>query len=97
MVAKDGRGPVQAEEEEFSLFQAISEELTHVPVQKEPLHKDAVTPDMEGMESLNSLPDVTLSGSLDNKWADEDGVIRSGKYYKKKLLSPFTVPRLFRF
>ena len=80
MLGKDGSGPTPVqEEEEFNLFHAISEELTHVPVQKEPLHKDAVSPDMEGMESLNSLPDISLSGAHVNKWEDEDGVIRSGK------------------
>ena len=80
MTDKDGSNPTPAAEEEFSLFHAISEELTKVPEQKQPFHPEAVSPDMEGMESLNSLPSIALSEAKSgSKWEEEDGVVRSGK------------------
>jgi hypothetical protein len=80
MTGKDGSDPAPGAEEEFSLFHTISQELTKVPEQKQPLHPENITPDMEGMESLNSLPDIALSGaqSSGGKWMEEDGVVRSG-------------------
>lgn len=80
MLGKDGSGPAPvAEEEEFSLFHAISQELTQVPEQKQPINQNAISPDIEGMRSLNSLPEIALSGSKrSSKWEEEDGVIRSG-------------------
>ena len=99
MVGIDESAPAPVEGEQgFSLFNTIRGELNHVPVQKEALHKDAVSPDLEGMESLNSLPDVSLSGTH-GKWEDEDGVIRSGKRQQDlsfALLSPrFYTPTTF--
>lgn len=83
MLGKDGSGPAPvAEEEEFSLFHAISQELTQVPEQKQPINQNAISPDIEGMRSLNSLPEIALSGSKrSSKWEEEDGVIRSGKAF----------------
>jgi hypothetical protein len=80
MLGKNGSEHASAaQEEEFNLFHAISQELTHVPEQKQPLNPSAVTPDMEGMQSLNSLPEIALSGSKrSSKWEEEDGVVRSG-------------------
>jgi hypothetical protein len=81
MKGADPSAAAPAGEEPFSLAHAISEELTRVPVQKTALHPEKIVPDMEGMESLNSLPSVGLSGAgSGGKWEDEDGVVRSGKF-----------------
>ena len=64
--------------------------------QKEALNKDTVSPDLEGMASLNSLPDVSLRGATDNTWEDEDGIVRSGENSQKDIFS-LLVPSLFTF
>ena len=93
---KAGSGATPVAEEEFSLISAISQELTKVPVQKEPLHPEDVSPDMEGMESLNSLPDISLSGALSgSKWEEEDGVVRSGEFNSKFCSTDSEKCRLF--
>jgi hypothetical protein len=88
MVANDDGVPAPVEEKEgdFHLLQTIGAELNHVPDQKQALHKEAVSPDMEGRASLNSLPSIALSGAGSNKYEDEDGVIRRGKWFA------FTLP-----
>lgn len=88
------------QEEEFSLVHATSQELTHVPEQKQPLNPSAVSTDMEGMQPLNSLPEIALSGlKKSSKWEEEDGQIRSGTALifhflsTPQLISPFFLPQ----
>lgn len=92
MLGKTGseEAPAAHEEKELNLIHAISKELTHVPEQKQPLHPSAVSADMEGTQSFNSLPEIALSGSnKSSKWEQEDGVIRSGTAFLKIFLVEF--------
>jgi len=80
-----------AEEEEFTLRHAIShvgETLTQVPEQKEPLNPSAVSADMEGTQTFNTLPEIGLSGSKKSSiYEQEDGVIRSGTIFSSSFSS----------
>lgn len=82
--------------EEFNVLEVISDELTHVPYQLEPVHKEAISPDVEGFEPFNSLPDVALSGTHSEKYEDEDGIRRSGKHLNIRLENNEIGSTLFR-